>query len=216
MNLIKKKPLTVIIILLTTQLLAYGVLADSSLPQEAPQPPHPGDTSQAEATFTAPDINEGAEPNPEGGINGLDYDFSERSVSFSNMSYDATAPAYMKITSTLPWSVSVSITPFAQTPGLTEKTIEGFTMNLNPTAITNLYPDTQSSATVSQQVLRALDSEGNPTQIGIQGAKTPPIAEGGMGVWTLQIPATLNVLGNTAHIGSATAQINWIFIQVKP
>ncbi|MCL2247896.1 MAG: hypothetical protein FWC13_01350 [Oscillospiraceae bacterium] len=208
-----KNPLTVIAIILTTQLLTLGVFADSSLPQE---PPHLSDSSQAEATFSSPDVNEGIEPNPDGGINGLNYDFLERSVNFLNVSYDAAAPAYMRVTSTLPWSVSVSITPFAQTAALNEKTIEGFTMNLNPTAITSLHPDTQSSATVTPQVLRALDSEGNPTQVGVQGANTPPIAQGGVGIWNLQIPAVLNVLGSTAHVGSATAQINWIFVQTVP
>jgi len=216
MKFLKKKPLTVIIILLTAQILAPGVLANGSPPQEPQEPPSLSDSSQAEATFRAPDVDEGIEPNPDGGLNGLDYDFLERSVSFLNMSYDAVAPAYMRVTSTLPWSVSVSITPFAQTSRPTEKTIEGFTINLNPTAITSLHPDTPGTATVTPQVLRSLDSEGRPVQVGIHGAATPPIAQGGVGVWNLQIPATLNVLGNTAHIGAATAQINWIFVRTTP
>jgi len=189
------------------------VFADDGEPT---QPPSLGDDSQAEVTFIAPSVDEGVTPDPDGGVNGLNYDFAERTVSFQNENYNAVNPAYMRVTSTLPWTVSASITPFAQTAEPTTKTIEGFTINLNPIDITNHYLGAVGTASVTPQIISAADSEGNTLPVGVHGAKSRPIAQGTMGVWNLQIPAVLNVLGNTAHVGGATAEINWIFVQTAP
>ena len=174
------------------------------------------DNSQAEVAFIAPDIDEGVEPDLDGGANGLSYDFLKRAVSFKNESYSAEAPAYMKVTSTLPWTVSVSITPFAQTAHPSLKTIEGFTIDLDPSGITNYYPEATGIASVAQQTISAIDIEGNPIPPGTHGAESKAIAQGTMGVWNVQIPAVLNVLGDNAHVGGAIAEINWIFAQTKP
>ncbi|MCL2279418.1 MAG: WxL domain-containing protein [Oscillospiraceae bacterium] len=207
----------ILIALITTLALLMAiapiVLADDGEP--AP-PPTLSDDSQAEVTFLAPSVDEGVKPDPDGGINGLSYDFAERTVSFQNESYSAVNPAYMRVTSTLPWTVSVSITPFVQAAAPTMKTIEGFTINLNPSIITNHHPGASGSASVASQVIGAADGGGNPVPVGTHGAISRPIAQGTMGIWNLQIPAVLNVLGNTAHVGGATAEINWIFVQTTP
>jgi len=209
----KKILITLITTLALLMVMVPIVFADGSEP--AP-PPTLSDDSQAEVAFIAPDADEGITPNPDGGINGLNYDFGERSVSFRNESYDAVNPAYMRVTSTLPWTVSVSITPFVQTADPTVKTIEGFTINLNPGSITNHHPGAVGTASVTPQVISATDSEGNPIRVGAHGVKSKPLAQGTLGIWNLQIPAVLNVLGNTAHVGGATAEINWIFVQTTP
>jgi len=211
----KKKLITIITALALIVAVAPIVFANDDT--EA-QKQNIDDESQAKIAFRAPNIDEGIEADPDGGLNGLNYDFAERTVSFQNESYEAINPAYMRITSTLPWTVSASITPFTKTKTAypTEKTIEGFTLKLQPETITNHHAGAVGTASVTTQTIRAFDGGGNAVEIGVHGAKSKPIAQGTMGVWNLQIPATLDVLGNTAHVGGATAQINWIFVQTTP